>query len=154
MSGPGTTPLFVDTGAFYARYDANASRHERATTVFDAIAAGTVQYRPLFTTTHVLVELGTLLLRKRNHPVAVRGLNRIRDSAAFTVVHPTEDEFDLACQQFERYDDQQITLVDHLTAVLADERTIDHVFAFDSDFRTLGLTLVPEDVRLPDLTET
>lgn len=154
MSGPGTTPLFVDTGAFYARYDESASRHERATAVFDAIAAGTVQFRPLFTTTHVLAELGTLLMRKRSHSVAVRGLGRIRDSPAFTVVHPTEDEFDLACQQFERYDDQQITLVDHLTAILADERGVEHVFAFDSDFQTLGLTLVPEDIRLPDTADT
>lgn len=153
MSGPGTTPLFVDTGAFYARYDERASRHERATAVFDAIAAGTVQFRPLFTTTHVLAELGTLLMRKRGHNVAVRGLNRIRDSPAFTVVRPTEDEFDLACQQFERYDDQQITLVDHFTATLADQRGVKHVFAFDSDFRTLGLTLVPEDIHLPEETD-
>jgi len=150
VSGLGATPLFVDTGAFYARYDENASRHERATAVFDAIAAGAVPFRPLFTTTHVLTELGTLLMRKRGHDVAVRGLDRIRDSSAFTVIQPTMDEFDRACQQFERYDDQQITLVDHFTAVLADERGVEHVFAFDSDFRTLGLTCVPDDIRLPD----
>jgi len=36
------------------------------------------------------------------------------------------------------------------TGVLADERDIEHVFAFDGDFRTLGLTLVPEDVGFPD----
>ena len=154
MSCPGTTPLFVDTGAFYAHYDESASRHERATAVFDAIATGTVQFRPLFTTTHVLAEIGTLLMRKRSHSVAVRGLSRIRDSPAFTVVHPTENEFDRACQQFDRYDDHQITLVDHLTAALADERDVAHVFAFDRDFRTLGLTLVPEEIRLPDPADT
>lgn len=150
MSGPGTDPLFVDTGAFYAQYDETASRHDRASAVFDGIAAGTINHRPLYTTSHVLAELATLLMRKRDHAAAVRGLNRIRSSPAFTVVHPTEDEFGTACQQFERYDDQQITLVDHLTAVLADERGVDHVFAFDNDFRTLGLTLVPDDVRIPN----
>ena len=150
MSGLGATPLFIDTGAFYAHYDESASRHDRATAVFDAIAAGEAPYRPLYTTTHVLAELSTLLMRKRDHETAVRGLDRIRNSPAFSVVSPTEDEFDMACRQFERYDDQGITLVDHLTAVLADERDVDHVFAFDSDFRTLGLTLVPRDVEIGD----
>lgn len=154
MSSPGAPPLLIDTGAFYARYDESASRHERATAVFDAIASGEVQYQPLYTTTHVLVELATLLMRKRGHTTAVRGLTRIRESAAFTVVHPTEDEFDDTCAQLERYDDQGITLVDHLTAVVADERDTDHIFAFDSDFRTLGYTLVPADVRIPGLDDT
>ncbi|WP_254531083.1 hypothetical protein [Natrinema gelatinilyticum] len=48
------------------------------------------------------------------------------------------------------FDDQLITLVDHLTAVLADERSIDHVFAVASYFRTLGLTLVPDEIHVPD----
>lgn len=150
MSGPGTSPLFVDTDAFYARYDESASRHDVATDAFGAIAAGTLAFRPLYTTTHVLAELATLLERKRDHDAAVRGLCRIRNSAAFTVVHPSEAEFDAAVNQFERYDDQEITLVDHLSAVVAEERTVEHVFAFDSDFRTLGFTLVPADVRVPD----
>ena len=148
MSGLGATPLFVDTGAFYARYDERASRHQQANLVFDAIASATAPLRPLYTTTPVLVELGTLLMRKRTHDIAVRGLDRIRKSSAFTVIRPTDEEFDRAYQQFVQYDDQQITLVDHLTAVLANERNIAHVFAFDGDFRTLGLTLVPEDIEI------
>ncbi|QSX00731.1 type II toxin-antitoxin system VapC family toxin [Haloterrigena alkaliphila] len=148
MSELGATPLFVDTGAFYAYYDESASRHDRAAAVFDAIASEGVQYRPLYTTTHVLAELSTLLARKRDHETAVRGLRRIRNSSAFSIVRPTEDEFEVACRQFERYDDREITLVDHLTAVLADERATDHVFAFDTDFQTLGFTLVPRDVDI------
>jgi len=40
--------------------------------------------------------------------------------------------------------------VDHTTSILADERGVEHIFAFDSDFRTLGFSLVPGDVSLPD----
>lgn len=145
MAGSGATPLFVDTGGFYAYYDESASRHDRASVAFQEIRATESQYRPLYTTTHVLAELTTLLLRKRSHRVAVQGLDRIRDSDAFTVVSPTEAEFEAACREFERYDDQQISMVDHVTAVLARERGGEHVFSFDSDFRTLGLSLVPED---------
>lgn len=51
--------------------------------------------------------------------------------------------FEAAVTQFDRYDDQAISLVDHLTGVLADERDVEQIFAFDSDFRTLKFTLVP-----------
>ncbi len=44
-----------------------------------------------------------------------------------------------------RTGDRAVSFVDHTTAVLADERDVDHVFAFDDDFRTLGFTVVPAD---------
>lgn len=48
--------------------------------------------------------------------------------------------------QFARYDDQQISFVDHASAVLAHEYDVEYVFTFDSDdIRTLGLTVVPDD---------
>lgn len=50
-----------------------------------------------------------------------------------------------AAGQFADYDDQEISFVDHTTAILADERDVDHVFTFDGDFRTLGFTVVPAD---------
>jgi hypothetical protein len=39
-----------------------------------------------------------------------------------TVIHPDQVAFDSAVTQFDRYDDQAISLVDHLTGVLANER--------------------------------
>ncbi|GAA0236096.1 hypothetical protein ACFFQF_21415 [Haladaptatus pallidirubidus] len=51
--------------------------------------------------------------------------------------------------EFERYDDQQISFVDHTSAVLAREYDIDYIFAFDRDFTTLGLTRIPSDIQFP-----
>jgi predicted nucleic acid-binding protein len=56
--------------------------------------------------------------------------------------------FDATADRFTTYDDQEISFVDHSTAVLADERDVSHVFAFDGDFRTLGFTVVPEDTAI------
>ena len=53
--------------------------------------------------------------------------------------------FEAASEQFDDYDDQEISFVDHTTGVLADKQGIEHIFAFDGDFRTLGFTLVPGD---------
>ena len=149
MTDAGATPLFVDTGAFYARADADDRHHDTARRVFEDIRTGELAYRPLYTSQFVLSELATLLLYKVGHDTAARTLRAIRQSESFTVLPVDEAVFEATAVQFEEYDDQEISFVDHATSVLADERDVDHVFAFDSDFRTLGLTLVPEDTGEP-----
>lgn len=142
----GATPLFVDTGAFYARMDEDDDHHARATAVFDAIQTGDLPYRPLYTTGYVLAELVTLGLARANYALAATALRRVRASQSLTVLHPDESMFAATCDEFYRYDDQAISFVDHATGVLADERDVEHVFTFDpDDFRTLGFTVVPDD---------
>lgn len=142
---PGATPLFIDTGAFYARFVGTAERHERATGVFKSIGDGTIPYRPLYTSTYVLDELATLVLSHRDHGAATAAIERVRRSPT-TVVHPDKTEFDATCDQFARYDDHQISFTDHMSGILAERRGIEHVFTFDSDhFRTLGFVVVPAD---------
>ena len=138
-------PLFIDTGAFYARMDQDDAHHDRAMTVFDAIQNGTLPYRPLYTRGFVLAELVTLGLVRANSALAATALRRVRASPSVTVLHPDESSFAVACEEFYRYDDQNISLVDHATGVLADERDVEHIFTFDpDDFRTLGFTVVPD----------
>ena len=140
------TPLFVDTGAFYARMDEDDVHHDRATAVFNAIQAGDLPYRPLYTTGYVLAELVTLGLARANYVLAATALRRIRASPSVSVLHPDEPMFAATCDEFFRYDDQTISLVDHATGVLADEHDVEHIFTFDpDDFRTLGFTVVPDD---------
>jgi predicted nucleic acid-binding protein len=146
-SNRGATPLFIDTGPFYARFVGTAQRHERATAVFKDIGGGEreIPYRPLYTSTYVLDELATLILSHHEHDAAVAAVERVRESPT-AVIHPDEEDFDTTCEQFARYDDHEISFTDHLSGVLADDRDIEHVFTFDPDhFRTLGFTAVPDD---------
>jgi predicted nucleic acid-binding protein len=145
MSRRSVTPLFVDTSAFYARFVDNAQRHDAARAVFDGIQSGALPYRPLVTSNYVVSETATLLLRKASHIAASEAVDHIRESRLIRVVHPEETAFEAICRSFDRFDDQQISFVDHSTAVLSSQRDIDHVFAFDDDFRTFGFTLVPDD---------
>ncbi|MFB6152421.1 MAG: type II toxin-antitoxin system VapC family toxin [Haloarculaceae archaeon] len=145
MTPRSATPLFVDTSAFYARFVDNAPRHEAARAVFDGIGDGDLPYRPLVTSGYVLAELATLLLRKASHAVAADALDRVRASSVVTVVHPEESAFVETVRSFDRFDDQEISFVDHSTAVLAGRRGIDRVFTFDDDFRVFDLALVPGD---------
>lgn len=150
MSGAGTTPVFIDTGAFYARADEDDKHHEDAIHLFGAIRSGDVACRPIYTSQAVLSEFATLALYKLGHGTATTALRAIRESDSINIIPVGKPAFETAAEQLEAYDDQRISLVDHTTSILADERGVEHVFAFDSDFRTLGFSLVPEDVTLPD----
>lgn len=145
MSGRGPTPLFVDTGSLYAVFDEDDAEHARARAVFDGIRSGNLVYRPIYMSAHALSELLTLVLARVGTAGAADVLQKIRLSRNITLIHPDAVAFDAACDQFEEYDDQEISLVDHLTGVLADERGVAHVFTFDKDFATLGFTRVPVD---------
>lgn len=144
MSEP-AVPLFVDTGALFAYFYRRTNRHTQARSIFGAIRAGELRYGPLYTSRYVLSELATLTLRKAGHANALTAVTEIRNSPSFNLLPVGEPVFSDAIEQFGRYDDQQISFVDHISAVLARRHGIDHVFAYDSDFATLGFTRVPVD---------
>lgn len=150
MSGAGATPVFIDTGAFYARADKDDKHHKDASRLFGGIRSGDIAYRPIYTSQAVLSEFATLALYKLGHGTATTALRTIRESNSINIIPVGKPAFETAAEQFEDYDDQQISFVDHTTSILADERGVEHIFAFDSDFRTLGFSLVPEDGTLPD----
>lgn len=146
MSEPVPKPLFVDTGAFYAYFDATDANHEQSRSTFDRIRRGELAYDPLYTSRYVISELATLLLRRATHDDAVHALNTIRSSDSFNVLPVGDDAFAAAHDQLATYDDHEISFVDHTSSVLARQRGIEHVFSFDSDFRTLGFARIPADV--------
>lgn len=150
MSDTAVQPLFVDTGAFYARLDEDDTHHEETRETFGAIRDGELPYRPLYTSLAVLSEFATLALYKLGHETAVRGLNAVRRSESFNVLVIDRPTFASAAEQFERFDDQEISFIDHTSSVLASEHAIEHVFGFDGDFQTLGLARVPVDTGRPN----
>lgn len=144
MSGA-PQPLFIDTGGFFAHVVEDDANHERATAVFETIATGEA-YGPVFTSRYVLAELATLLLYRTSHRKAVTALAEIRDSETINLLPVGPETFTKTCEQFDQYDDQEISFIDHLSGVLATTHDIQHIFAFDSDFAILGFTCVPADV--------
>jgi predicted nucleic acid-binding protein len=138
-------PLFVDTNAFVALFNEDDTYYERANAVMDGIQHGDLAYGPIFTSRFVISETVTTLLYGAGHREAVAALQAIRESSTFNILEVTEPIFTQTAAQFEEYDDQQISFVDHLNSVLSEEFDIDHIFAFEDDFATLGLTRVPVD---------
>ena len=138
-------PLFVDTNALVALFDEDDRHYAAANTVMDGIGEGDLAYGPLFTSRYVLAETATVLLYGAGHREAVDSLSTVRASSTFNVLEVTDRLFDRTAEQFATYDDQEISFVDHLNSVLGAEFDIDHIFAFEEDFRTLGMVRVPVD---------
>jgi len=140
-----TTPLLVDTNAFVAIFNEDDAHYDIANDVLDRIGDGDLPYGPLYTSRYVLSETATTLLVGAGHDNAVTALGSIRDSASFNVLNIGPELFEQTTAQFKEYDDQEISFIDHMNAVVATEYDIEHIFAFDSDFATLGLKRVPID---------
>lgn len=143
--GDGSRPLFVDTNAIVAHEYAKASRHDDVRPVIQAIGANELPYYPLVTNQYVLDEVVSLLLSHAGTRVAHQALARIRETDTFRVLDVEPSLVDRAIDQFQQYADQSISLTDHVIANQADDYGIDHMFSYDSGFRTLGFTTLPHE---------
>lgn len=138
-------PLFIDTNALFAYFYRESSHHEEARTAITAIGNGELPYNPLVTNQYVLDEVVTLLLSRADGRAAHEALESILDEPTFRVLAVGPALVESAVDQFRRYDDHAISLTDHVIAIQADERGLDHLFTYDGDFRTFGITVVPHD---------
>lgn len=140
---PGATSLFLDTSGLYPYFYERAAQHETVTAHFEALADGTLAYRPLFTNQFVLDELVSLLLAHADHRTAVEALAALRESMATTVLSVTDGVFERAASAFAEYADHGLSLTDHTIGVEVADHDVGHVLAYDRDFEDLGLTVVP-----------
>lgn len=95
------------------------------------------------TNRYVVDELLTLLQSRANNEYAVEALDGLRSSGWLSVLQVDDPAFDAAADQFRTYSDHPISFTDHTIGVQARRRDVDHVFSYDGDFETLGLTTVP-----------
>lgn len=150
MTGPrfapaddGPTALFLDTSGLFAYFHPRADEHDATREFFRAVVDGTLPYRPLYTNTYVVDELVTLLQSKATPELAREAFDRIVDSETIDLIYETESRFDAVGDALRTYTDHRISFTDHMIAGTMQERHIDHVLAYDGDFETLGLTVVP-----------
>lgn len=141
----GPVPLFVDTNAIVAHEYARAARHDEVRPVIQAIGANDLPYYPLVTNQYVLDEVVSLLLSRASTRVAHLALTHVLDTDTFRVLDVDPSLVDRAIEQFHQYDDQSISLTDHVIAIQADDHGIEHILSYDGGFRTLGFATLPRE---------
>jgi predicted nucleic acid-binding protein len=132
--------LFCDTSFFYACFDQRDVNHEHAKDLSaDAVAAGS----RLFVTWDIISETLTLLRYRRSHREAVTFLTEIKPN--LHIVNYAESVRAGAEQIFRRYGrDHKVSFCDAVSLVVVTTLLDDMPsFAFDDDFRGLGLTVIP-----------
>lgn len=132
--------IFIDTGAFLARYLANDQYHDRATAAWRRLAKSR---EPCATTNLVLSETFTLLGRRAGHEFAARRARTIYNSKSFVILRTSEQDERDAIDWFEKYSDQKVSFTDCASFSLMRSNKIKRAFTFDIHFQLAGFVKWP-----------
>jgi predicted nucleic acid-binding protein len=129
--------LFIDTGAFIARYDADDQYHTAAVAAWAELAPPGGRWR-LVTSGGVLGETFTLLGRRAGFPFAATVARSVLDSPSFSIRWGDADTAGAALVLFTKLADQSVSWVDCESFALMRSGRITRAFTFDRHFEDAG----------------
>ena len=130
--------IFVDTGAFLARYLAHDQYHTAAVAGWKVLGDGDT---PCFTSNFVLDELFTLLGRRAGYSFAADRARAVYGSREISILRPDRDDEIEAIGYMEKFADQRVSYTDCVSFRLMTSRRIRSVFGFDRHFEYAGFEL-------------
>ncbi|OGR96627.1 MAG: twitching motility protein PilT [Elusimicrobia bacterium RBG_16_66_12] len=133
--------IFIDTGAFLARYVAEDRLHAVAVAGWDRLGQ---ERAAAFTSNLVLSETFTLLARRAGYAFAAERARHILDSGALTILRPGERQDREALMLFEKFADQGVSFTDCVSFALMRHHHIKRAFAFDRHFTLAGFDPWPD----------
>ena len=127
--------LFIDTGAFYARYVARDQYHSESLTLWKKIQE---QKIACMTSNFVLAELISLLLYRFGNKAALQAAREIYTSHAIRII-PIQLELELkGLDWLEKFSDQDFSMTDATSFSLMEEKRLKTAFTFDHHFEIAG----------------
>jgi len=131
--------IFIDTGAFLARYIVKDQHHKSAITKWKKLHKSNSKY---VTSNFVLNEMITLLGRWVGEDFALEKAYSIYNSDSFIILRPEESDEMHALDYFKKYSDKKIGFTDCLSFVLMKKHKIHDIFTFDRHFVDVGFTKI------------
>ena len=132
--------IFIDTGAFLARYIERDQHHSTAQLAWAELGGSR---QKAFTSNFVLDETLTLLARRVSYTFAADRATFIWASDALTILRPEESDELAALDLFRKYADQKVSFTDCISFALMKRHRLRRVFTFDRHFRTAGFEAWP-----------
>ena len=132
--------IFIDTGAFLARYLERDQHYKEAAAVWLRLSRDKPR---LYTSAFVLDETLTLLARRSSYAFAASKGRTIFASDAFTVLRSSAEDELAGLKLFEKYADQKTSFTDCVSFLLMRKVGLKEVFTFDQHFRYAGFEVVP-----------
>lgn len=132
--------IFVDTGAFVARYIRQDGHHRRARRAWAEIDRSRSR---CFTSNFVLDETFTLLGRRSSYPFAADRARALLSSTALTILRPDADDETRAVDLFAKFADQRVSFTDCVSFILMRRHRLAQAFTFDRHFADAGFEVMP-----------
>ncbi len=132
--------VFIDTGAWIARYLRRDQYHSQALKSWKHIAK---RQERCFTSNFVLNETFTYLARRSGPGFAVDKARNIYASRDLVILRPIEEEELAALDFFEKFGDQQISFTDSVSFALMSKHRLKRAFTFDRHFSMAGFSTFP-----------
>ena len=130
------TPVFVDTGAWFALADRSDQYHSTATKLFSNLLSS----RPLVTSNLVIAETQVLIRRNLGHDAAIRFLVNLNESPRIQKVYSDESLEEMALGILKKFSDQDFNFVDAVSFSIMKKDSISEVFGFDTHFIVAGFS--------------
>lgn len=127
--------IFIDTGAFLARYLPNDQHHKSAVVLWDKISG---MGKSIATSNFVLDETFTLLARRASYSFAAEKARIIYNSGSLEILRPDFLVERAALELFNKFADQEVSFTDCISFALMREARIRIAFSFDSHFERAG----------------
>ena len=132
--------IFIDTGAFLARFIQRDQYHDAARIHWNKLRSGG---RRCVTSSFVLDETITLLGRRAGYRFAAEQARKIYNSDALTILRPLGGDEVAALDLFEKYADQAVSYTDCISFILMAGHGIRTAFSFDKHFVFAGFEVEP-----------
>lgn len=133
--------IYIDTGAFLARYLSKDQNHNQANTFWESIRK---KSETCVTSNFVLDETFTLLGRRAGYRFAAQRARNIYVSELFDILRPSREEELKAIGFFEKYSDHGLSFTDCVSFVLMKTKKIKRAFTFDHHFQLAGFQIYPK----------
>jgi predicted nucleic acid-binding protein len=132
--------IFVDTGAFLARYVQRDQFHAAAVNFWNELATAGVR---CVTTNLVISETMTLLARRTSYKFAAERARQFYSSGALQIVRSDANDEASAIVLLENYAGQRVSFCDCVSFVIMRRLQLTDVFGFDSHFAAAGFNIRP-----------
>lgn len=130
--------VFIDTGAFLARYLPRDQYHEVARLGWEDLDR---ESHRCYTSSFVIDEFLTLLARRSSYAFAAERAHRVYGSRKLEILRPDGEDERQAVELFERFADQKVSFTDCVSFALMRRYRLQIAFAFDRHFQDAGFVL-------------
>ena len=136
--------IYIDTGAFLARYAAQDQYHQDAQSAWKRLANLSWE---CYTSNFVLDETFSLLARRTAYEFAVTRARELLVSSKLTILRPNQEDELKALDLFAKFADQRVSFTDCVSFALMRRHGVSRVFSFDRHFRDAGFETWPAKLK-------